>query len=167
MINSKIRLPIGMHRWKNIFNLSEDRSKNAFTFAHACTLSTKSRNFQYKISTFTLPTQEYLWNYQVKPNYYCSRCLSSTNNFSFERDNISHNLFSCPIIAPFLSKALDFFVNECKASNQISELDYLLGIYGRGFEGLNSALLELKKFIFYNFSSEKSMNLQFSIFLSR
>ena len=76
-------------------------------------------------------------------------------------------LTHCPIIAPFLSKALDFFVNECKASNQISELDYLHGIYGRGFEGLNSALLELKKFIFYNFSSEKSMNLQFSIFLSR
>ena len=112
LVNNKVRMPKGMHRWINRYNLSEERVKNGFTFAHKCTLSTKSIVFQYKIATYTLPTREYLWNYQIYDNYYCHRCLNSTNNYNLERDNIKHNLFSCSILAPFLSNIFDFFIKR-------------------------------------------------------
>ena len=108
-IDSKAKAPVGMHRWAQKYNLSEDQIKNAFVFAQVCTVSNKSRNFQYKISTYILPTREYLWNYQVKENYYCSRCISIETNPRLERDNIPHCLFSCPCIAHFL--LLNFFYN--------------------------------------------------------
>ena len=60
LIGDKIRLPTGILRWKNKYFLSEERIKFAFTFARTCVQSTKLRHFQFKISTFTLPTEEYL-----------------------------------------------------------------------------------------------------------
>ena len=166
-VTTKFRMPVGIHKWINLYNLTDEQVKNSSTFAHACTLSTKSKVFQYKILTFTLPTQEYLWNYQVNSNFYCHRCLNSANNYSLERDNIQHNLFSCSILAPFLTKVFDFFVYECKATNSISEVEYLLGFTGKSYEGLNSALLELKRYIFYHFSDSKSINLHLHIFKNR
>ena len=85
-IDEKFRMPVGMHKWINMFDLSGERVENAFTFARTCTLSTISRVFQYKIATCTLPTEEYLWTYQIRDNYYCKHCLNSTNNFSLERE---------------------------------------------------------------------------------
>ena len=166
-IDEKFRMPVGMHKWINMFNLSGERVENAFTFARTCTLSTISRVFQYKIATCTLPTEEYLWNYQARDNYFCKLCLNSTNNFSLERDNIRHILFACSIVAPFLSKVLNFFIKDCKAADYISEVDYLLGFRGKDYEGLNCALIELKKYIFYHFSEERSPNVNFRIYNSR
>ena len=167
LVKTKFQKPVGIHKWTNLYNLSEEQISNAFTFAHSCTLSSKARHFQYKICTFTLPTQEYLWNYQVKDNPYCSRCLSMPNSPRVERDTVHHNLYACPVIAPFLAKVLTFLVNECKASTNISESDYLLGIQAQKYQGLNCALLELKRYIFYNFSVERNLGLHFKIYENR
>ena len=115
-----------MLRWNQNYLLSDNQIKNAFVFAHNCTLSTKSRTFQYKISTYILPTKEYLWNYKVKDNYYCDRCLSDNSRPRLERDNIKHSLFSCPLINPFLENTLNFFINNCNFTQTISEVKYLL-----------------------------------------
>ena len=109
----------------------------------------------------------YLWNYKVKDNYYFDRCLSDNSGPRLERDNIKHSLFSCPLINPFLDYTLNFFINDCNFTQTISEVEYLLGFQGKKFDGLNCALLELKKFIFYNFSSQKSLSLQFTLYLNR
>merc|ERR1711954_591741 len=165
LVIHKHRLPIGMHKWTLKYNLLSERISNAFTFAWKCTLSTKSRNLQYKISTFTLPTGEYLWNYNVKDHFYCSRCSSGPKISTPERDNIIHALFSCPKLDPFLSQMFLFLINECKAVNYIEETDYLLGFINK--DGLNSILLEIKKFIFYNFSHEKSIDVQLNMMKNR
>ena len=157
-------MPIGMQKWCLKFDLSMDRIKNAFTFANTCTLSTKSIALQYKISTFTLPTGEYLWNYCVKDNYFCSRCAESLIDPP-ERDDIMHSLFLCPQIRPFLSKIFKFLTDDCKAVPNISHIDYFLG--SKENIGLNCLLLELKKFIFYNFDHNSNVDIQINMFKSR
>ena len=164
LISDKARLPVGILRWKNKYFLSEARIKFAFSFARNCVKSTKLWNFQFKICTYTLPTEEYLWNYKVRNNYYCKKCLQ--NNL-VERDNILHSLLLCPQIAPFVSKVFTFLTNNCKAADSISELEYILGFVDKDKEGLNCALLELKRFVFYNFDEPKNHESQFNIFKSR
>ena len=141
-----------------------ERINNAFIFAKKCTLSIKSIALQYKISTNTLPTGEYLWNYNVKDNFYCSRCIESSNDLTV-RDNVNHSLYSCPNLNLFLTKIFSFLIQECKAADNISELDYLLGFMDKF--ALNSVLLELKKFIFYSYNHNSNIDVQFSMFIKR
>ena len=164
LISRKSKLPVGMHKWCLKFDLSTERIKNAFIFAKKCMLSIKSIALQYKISTNTLPTGEYLWNYNVKDNFYCSRCIESSNDLTV-RDNINHSLYSCPNLNLFLSKIFSFLIQECKAAVNISELDYLLGFMDKF--ALNSVLLELKKFIFYSYNHNSNIDVQFSMFIKR
>ena len=165
MIKDKIRLPVGMHKWCQNFQISNEIIHNSFTFPWLCTLSTKSRNIQYKISTFTLPTGEYLWNYKVRDNYYCERCQTDPNILIPERDNILHSLYSCPKLQPFLMALFDFIIQKCKITRSISEIEYLLGFLEN--EGLNCVLLETKKFIFYNFKHDKNINTQINMLKNR
>ena len=167
LICEKVKMPIGMCKWNQIYHLTDQQIKNAFEFPSKCTQSVKSIFFQYKISTFTLPTREYLWNYQVNDDHYCIRCLSDSNNPSYERDTIIHCLSTCPKLGPFLSHVLKFLVNDCKASSHISEINYFLGFQGNQYEGLNCALIELKKYIFYNFDKDKSIKINFRLYKSR
>ena len=170
LVKSKFKTPIGIIRWCQTFNLSEDEISNAFLFSRACTQSTKSWSFQYKVATFTLPTGEYLWNYKVRETYYCDRCLSvsgESGESSVERDVIRHNLYSCPQLYPFVCKVFNFFVDECSIREGIPEIKYLLGFQDKANNGLNCALLELKQYIFYNFSSNKSLTLHFNLYISR
>ena len=60
LISKKVKIPAGMLRWCLKYDISDERLTNAFTFSHRSTLSTQSRAIQYKISTFILPTGEYL-----------------------------------------------------------------------------------------------------------
>ena len=167
LIQRKVKLPVGMHRWTLKLNLSDARIINAFTFPQECTLSMKSRNLQYKISTFTLPTSEYLWNYKVRDNYYCTRCLSDPTITTLHRDNISHALFTCPKIEPFIDKVFTFFTDECKVIPYISETDYLLGFMDKRKQGINSALIECKKFLFYSFSDQINIDIQVEMYKTR
>ena len=80
---------------------------------------------------------------------------------------VSHNLYSCHKINPFISKVFKFLTDKCSEKYSISEVEYLLGYPHQGNEGLNCALLELKQYIFYNFSSDKSLTLQFNLYLNR
>ena len=156
-----------MIRWGQNYYLSEDEIINAFTYPRACTRSAKSWSFQYKVATFTLPTGEYLWNYKVRENYYCTHCLSNTGDSGLERDDICHNLYSCPQLKPFITKVFNYFTAECSIKDSIPEINYLLGFKGKENEGLNCVLLELKQYIFYNYSLNKSLTLQFNIFINR
>ena len=167
LIKNKIKIPIGMIRWGQTFDLSEDEITNAFMFPRKCTLSTKSWAFQYKIATFTLPTEEYLWNYKVTENYYCKRCISVTDDSGLIKDDIRHNLYSCSQLYPFISKVFNFFTSECSVTESIPEIKYLLGFKGEDNSALNCALLELKQYIFYNYSSGKSLTLHFTLYINR
>ena len=166
LIKNKNKMPVGMLKWSQKYNLIDNEIRNCFMYPFACTISTKSRSFQYKIATFTLPTGDYLWNYKVRENPYCTRCTSDTT-VEPEKDDISHNIFSCTKLVPFLSKVFNFFVNECNLIDHINEKEYLLGYQGKDLEGLNCVLLELKQFIFYNFSTTVNIEIQFSRYINR
>ena len=93
--------------------------------------------------------------------YYCNHCMSWARtiyincpwswviNPRLERENIPHCLlFSCPQINPFLTKTFGFLESDCKLLRKISETEYLLGFQGKEYEGINCALLELKRLYF-------------------
>ena len=46
-------------------------------------------------------------------------------------------------------------------------MEYLLGYQHKGNEGLNCALLELKQYIYYNYSLNKGLTLHFKLFINR
>ena len=71
------------------------------------------------------------------------------------------------MITPYLSKVLEFLVKDCKVADNISEKEYFLVFKDKKYEGLNCALIELKKFIFYNFSPDKNINLLLSLYTYR
>ena len=112
-------------------------------------------------------TPEYLWNYQVKDNYYCGHCLSESGGSRSVKADIGHSLFSCPQLTLFLSKVYNFLTYECKENINITEIEYILGYESKDNEGLNCFLLELKQFIFYNYLPHKNLNIQFKFFINR
>ena len=73
----------------------------------------------------------------------CSRCL--------EIDTVQHSTWSCRTIAPFISYVIVFLNTKCTVGVDINMKEYMFGFQGHKFLGLNHVLLELKKYIFYNF----------------
>ena len=74
LITNKTRLPTGLQHWMEEFEVSDDDIKLAFTFARTCSTSIFDHMFQYKIITNILPTNDYLYRYQVLDSDTCSRC---------------------------------------------------------------------------------------------
>ena len=153
LIGKRIKLPAGVLNWSNKLNLPPDNILMSIPRAFNSTLSTKARQFQYKVSTYTLATGEYLCNYRVRDTYSCFKCNSEFG----ERDNIAHSLFYCPKVYPFIEFTFEFLINECRAADHISFADYIFGIQSTHKAALNSVLIEIKRYIFYDWSENTSI----------
>ena len=82
LIANKIRNPKGLLDWCWELEVSEQQIKTSLTFAFKCSLSTKDRVFQYKISTNILPTNEYLKRYKIKDSDQRDSCDLECDTFS-------------------------------------------------------------------------------------
>ena len=100
------------------------------TFDHA---------FQYKIITNILPTNKYHARYQVRDSDLCCKCLAVP-------DTVTHRMWSCPLIVPYLAKVQNFLKFDCQVVEDISLVPYLFGFNNN--IGLNHVLLEFKKHLF-------------------
>ena len=145
LISNLIKPPIGVSRWREVIDLSDQQIKTAFTFARMCSSSVFDHAFQYKIVVQILPTGKYLHRYQVNDSDLCSRCLRCT-------DTVFHNLYQCSRLTPYLSACLEYLRVECNVVDLITSENYLFGFTGSEREGLNHILLELKKHIFYEWN---------------
>ena len=151
LVRDKIRMPVGMINWCLDLELSDLQIRTAFTFAHNCSSSTFDRMFQYKIATQILPTNDYLTRYRVKETSVCQKC-------ELEFDSIEHSLYSCSEIVHIIATFIKFLTDECGVTIHIGLIQYLFGISGSKYLGLNHVLLELKKAIFYSWDSNIENN---------
>ena len=141
LIENKTRLPAGLLKWREIFDLSDNEIRVALTFARTCTSLVSNHVFQYKIITQILPTQKYLARFKIVNSNICQRC----NN---EPDTIIHCIWSCPIVHYFVNEILMYLSTECAINS--SNLPLKSDIFGCPNQGTNHILLELKKEMFYN-----------------
>ena len=143
LVEGKTRLPRGLLHWCEELQLSDTEIKTSLTFARLCSRQIFDHVFQFKIVTRILPTNQYLTRYRVKDSELCSRCL--------EIDTVQHSTWSCGTIAPFISFVIVFLNTKCTVGVDINMKQYMFGFQGNKLLGLNHVLLELKKYIFYNF----------------
>ena len=147
LISHIVKLPKGVLNWCSELELSDFQLKTSLTFAHRCCLSTFDRVFQYKIITNILPTNDYLARYRVKDSNICSKCDT-------EFDSVYHSLYGCVKVVPIISNIFSLIVDKCKAIGHINMMDFFFGIPGIEYDGVNQVLIELKKFIFYDWKAE-------------
>ena len=143
LVAPKVRIPKGLLNWCLELELSDEQIKTALTFAHQCSLNTFDRVFQYKITTYILPTNEYLFRYRVKNTDCCDLCEEET-------DTIVHRLFECEFVIGKTDLVFSYLRENCNSSYSVTMIEYLFGKNGEKYNGLNHLLLELKKTIFYS-----------------
>ena len=160
LISKYIKLPKGLLNWCLELELTDIEIQTALIFAHNSCMNIFDIVFQYKISTNILPTNDYLKRYRVRDNNTCSKC-------DLEFDSICHALYDCEKVVPIISNIFSFLVNNCEKFRGISMIDYLFGVQGRENDGLNHILLELKKFIFYDWNPEYSIESLCELFIIR
>ena len=142
LVEKKIRPPAGLLHWFEDFDLNDFEILTGFTFAHKCSKSTFDHVFQYKIMTQILPTNQYLARYRIRDSDICSKCEVIT-------DTVSHSLWSCQLLVPYVDKFIDFLKETCKVKDQIGIVQYIFGV--KNNLGLNHIFIEFKKEVFYNF----------------
>ena len=79
--------------------------------------------------------------------------IFSTKSHRFDWTRI--NMWSCPLLVPYVEEIINFLKNDCNVIEDISFVQYLFG-FGNN-EGLNHILLELKKELFYNWDENVSV----------
>ena len=92
--------------------------------------------------TQILPTNQYLARYRIRDSDICSKCEVIT-------DTVSHSLWSCQLVVPYVDKFIDFLKETCKVKDQIGIVQYIFGV--KNNLGLNHIFIEFKKEVFYNF----------------
>ena len=110
LISNKCRLPAGMLRWREDFELNDEEIKSAFIFARRCSHSTFDHAFQYKINCNILPTRDYLCRYRVVDSNICSKC-------NLESDTVMNSIYSCAVMVPYIDKVLAFLKSNCNVEN--------------------------------------------------
>ena len=145
LISKVIKLPIGVVRWREILDLSDQQLKTALTFAKLCSKSVFDQVFQYKIVVQILPTGKYLNRYQIRDSDQCSRCLLTA-------DTVLHSTWQCSRLYPYLTACLELIKSQCNIDITLDK--YLFGFGGSDYCALNHILLELKKHVFYNWSED-------------
>ena len=146
LVANKCRLPAGMLRWREDFELNDEEMKSAFLFARRCSHSTFDHAFQYKINSNILPTKEYLCRYRVVDSNICSKC-------NLESDTVMHSIWSCAVVVPYIDKVIAFLKSNCDIENVTISIKTF--IFGTKSMGLDLIFLELKKELFYS----KELNL--------
>ena len=145
LISKAIKLPVGVSRWREVIDLSDQQLQTAFTFAKLSSKFVFDQVFQYKIVTQILPTGKYLHRYQIKDSDQCSRCLLSA-------DTVLHSTWQCSRLYPYLTVCLELIKSQCNVDITLEK--YLFGFGSSDFCALNHILLELKKHLFYNWSGD-------------
>ena len=74
-IKDRISMPRGLLFWCQELTLTDDQISCSLKFPSSCTPNIFRRVFQYKISTNILPTQEYLFRYQVTDSNICTSSI--------------------------------------------------------------------------------------------
>ena len=149
LVSKVVKTPTGVLRWRSEFDmvLSEQQLKTSLTFAKGCGCPIFDQVFQYKIVCQILPTQKYLNRYLVADSDLCTKCLVF-------QDTVYHRLWHCGRLTLHLAACFEFLKTECNLLDQITCEKYLFGFEGIKREGINHILLELKKLLFYEWSSE-------------
>ena len=151
LITDKTRLPTGILRWREEFDISDADIKHSFTFTRKCSSNIYNQALQYKILTQTLPTNKYLKQYQVQQSDLCSRCSQC-------QDTVLHSVWECQQLVPYVSKILETLRQKCNFNEDITAKSYIFGLHTN--KGLNCILLELKNNLFYN----KTQNINLDTF---
>ena len=141
LIEKKLRPPAGLSNWFEELDIGETQILTGFTFAHDCSKSTFDWVLQYKIMTQILPTNKYLARYRVTDSDICSKCHLVT-------DTVSHSLWSCQLLVPYVDKFIDFLKQTCNVQ-EVGLVEYIFGF--RSNLALNHIFIEFKKEVFYNF----------------
>ena len=81
-----------------------------------------------------------------------------------EIDTVLHSTWSCVRIVPYLMHVFEYLKTKCIAGVDINMKNYLFGFHGHQYVGLNHILLELKKYIFYNWEENVRVNTFFERF---
>ena len=120
LIADKVRLPAGILRWREDFELSDIDIKNAFSFARYCTSNIFNQVLQYKILTNILPTNKYLKQYRVQDSDLCGRC-------NLYQDTVLHSVWQCQSLVPYVSQILEYLRTECNIQIEITAKLYIFG----------------------------------------
>ena len=155
LIEPKIKMSVGLQQWLDEMGLTESDIRTGFSFARECSKSTFDQVFQYKIMTQILPTNKYLCQYRVLESNLCCKCNAMS-------DTVVHRLWQCQLLQPYRDKIFDFLSQKCQIQETISIKKYLFGFSNN--LGLNHALLELKKLIFYSWNPNIRLNLFLDLF---
>ena len=100
LISEKVVLARGVLHWCQELMLSDEQIKFCFSFARKCTKNVFKQVFQHKIGLNLTPTNEYLHRYRVLDSNSCDKCEEG------ELDVITHCLWECSSLQPFLRKIL-------------------------------------------------------------
>ena len=148
-------MSVGLQQWLDEMGLTESDIRTGFSFARECSKSTFDQVFQYKIMTQILPTNKYLCQYRVLESNLCCKCNAMS-------DTVLHRLWQCQLLQPYRDKIFNFLSQKCQIQETISIKKYLFGFSNNS--GLNHALLELKKLIFYSWNPNIRLNLFLDLF---
>ena len=88
--------------------------------------------------TQILPTNKYLARYRVTDSDICSKCHVVT-------DSVSHSLWSCKLLVPYVEKFIDFLKQTCNVQ-EVGLVEYIFGF--RSNLALNHIFIEFKKEVF-------------------
>ena len=153
-------MPRGLLFWCQELTLTDDQISCSLKFPSSCTPNIFRRVFQYKISTNILPTQEYLFRYQVTDSNICTRC-------QVETDFILHRLYECVKMVPLINRFQYFLNHDCGINVTLGLVPYIFGFpESESYtDGLNHCILELKIYTFYSYNENIATEEMFKIFL--
>ena len=154
-------MPRGLLFWCQELELDDEQIDCSLRFPSSCTPNIFQRVFQYKITTNILPTQEYLFRYQVTDSNTCQRC-------KVETDFVLHRLYECEKITPLIKRLENFLNHDCGIHVDLDLIPYIFGFTTNESytDGLNHCILEFKIYTFYSYKENLTTEGMFGIFLN-
>ena len=108
--------------------------------------------------TQILPTNKYSNQYRILESELCNKC-------AVRSDTVLHRLYQCQLLVPYRDKIIFFLTQQCQIQENISLKDYMFGFSNN--QGLNHALLELKKLIFYTWDPNIEIDAFLDLFIDK
>lgn len=162
IISKKVTKPTAITRYEDVFNTEFFKLdwKKIFVLPFRTTLSTKLREFQYKILNRILYTNQLLYKIGKAESPLCYFCQS-------ELETLEHLLFKCPRIKEFWFEVYLLLSNQNIVSAPFDIKDIIFGVYESNSNVLliNQIILNGKYYI-YCCKIKKSL-LSRSIFLQK
>ena len=146
---------ISQHRFKRIFDLSDEKCADLFLLPFKVTLDTKLRWFQYRVTHNILPTNVWLKKIGITDNDLCTFCQD-------EKETITHLFVEC-------NKVNDFWQQVQNKWSIMSNLDMFSKCYGvmdsdnENFMVINHIIFMVKRYIYK--CRVDHANLSFNAFL--